>query len=220
MAPVRFSAIDASNRGDHSRLTEDDECYYLFEYTSRRGFEFGPTNQLISNLKKSVSRRGRPDYRYKAQAIRKCSEYFREAINDDWLQSGTLVPIPPSKMPGDPLYDPRVTEICRGITKPNPVDVRDLVRQTRSIQAAHESDDRPSAEDLLGIYQIDPALTKPPPQAIGVVDDVLTAGTHFRAVKTVLSDAFPGLRVVGLFIARRVFPDDEATEILDLFETL
>jgi hypothetical protein len=123
-------------------------------------------------------------------------------------------------MPGDPLYDPRVTEICRGITKPNPVDVRDLVRQTRSIQAAHESDDRPSAEDLLGIYQIDPALTKPPPQAIGVVDDVLTAGTHFRAVKTVLSDAFPGLRVVGLFIARRVFPDDEATEILDLFETL
>jgi len=40
---------------------------------------------------------------------------------------------------------------------------------------------------------------------IGILDDVLTAGTHFRAMQTVLSDRFPGVPIIGLFVARRVF---------------
>ena len=37
-----------------------------------------------------------------------------------------------------------------------------------------------------------------------LVDDVLTAGSHFRAAKDLLSLNFPGVPVVGLFVARRV----------------
>jgi len=36
---------------------------------------------------------------------------------------------------------------------------------------------------------------------------VLTAGTHFVAMKTTLSRRFPGVSISGFFIARRVFPD-------------
>lgn len=73
--------------------------------------------------------------------------------------------------------------------------------------AAHESTQRPTVEDLLGVYQIDERLVSPQPTSIGIFDDVLTAGTHFVAVKTMLSGRFPGVPILGCFIARRVFPD-------------
>jgi hypothetical protein len=214
---IRLQLIDDSNREDHNRLTLADQCYYLFEYTSRRGFGFSQTNQLISNLKKSPRRANLPDYHYKRRAIRECSSCLGTTLNDDWLRNATLIPIPPSKAVGHPEYDPRITEICNGIAKPYRVDVRELVRQNQSTAAAHESEDhRQSVEDLLAIYEIDEVLTMPVPTAIGIVDDVLTAGTHFRAMQVRLSERFPGVPN-GFFIARRVFPDDLTTEIFDLF---
>jgi hypothetical protein len=151
LAEIRLSKIDESNRGDHYHLNQDDECYYLFEYTSHKDFSFGFANDLISNLKKSVERRGRPEYRYKLRAIEACTQYLAATLNDDWLRVATLVPIPPSKDRLSPLYDDRVTAICRGLSgvKPYAIDVRELVEQTISIQAAHESPgSRPSLDDL------------------------------------------------------------------------
>jgi hypothetical protein len=213
LADIRLSEIDESNRGDHYHLTEDDKCYYIFEYTSHRDFNFGFANDLISNLKKSVDRQGRPEYRYKTRAIADCSGFLGATLNnDEWLRRATLVPIPPSKNPADPLYDPRITQICRGISKPYQVDLRDLVIQHDSIPAAHETQNRPTVADLLNIYVIDERLTEPAPRLIGVVDDVLTAGTHFVAMKRVLAARFPEVPITGIFIARRVFPADDMTE--------
>jgi predicted amidophosphoribosyltransferase len=194
-------------------LADDDECYYLFEYTSNRDFSYGFANDLISNLKKSVARRANHlEYRYKTRAIAECSGFLAATLNDKWLQRATLVPIPPSKNRDDPLYDSRITQICRGITKPYPIDVRELVLQRDSIEAAHESDRRPTVSELLEIYAIDEEQTAPTPEQIGIVDDVLTAGTHYVAVKRCLSVRFPSASIAGIFIARRVFPTDELTE--------
>jgi hypothetical protein len=218
---IRLRLIDDSNREDHYRLTPDDQCYYLFEYTSRRGFNFSKTNQLISNLKKSPLRAARPDYRYKRHAIRECSLCLGVTLNDDWLRNATLVPTPPSKAVGHPEYDPRITEICNGIVKPYRIDVREIVCQNTSTAAAHESEDhRPSVEDLLGIYDINENITDPSPTSIGIVDDVLTAGTHFRAMQIRLSQRYPGVPVFGFFVARRVFPDDAGAEVFDIFADL
>lgn len=46
---------------------------------------------------------------------------------------------------------------------------------------------------------------------VAVVDDLLTSGAHFRAAKRVLTRRFPGIEVVGLFLARRV-PETTAPE--------
>jgi len=97
--------------------------------------------------------------------------------------------------------------VCRQIRATPALDVRELVVQRSSLRAAHESDQRPSVDDLLRVYQVDENLANPPPRWIGVFDDVVTAGTHFVAMKKVLSDRFPGVRISGFFIARRVFPD-------------
>jgi predicted amidophosphoribosyltransferase len=217
---IRLSKIDDSNRHDHYHLTPDDDCYYLFEYTSHKDFTFGSANNLISNLKKSVERQGRPEYWYKTNAISECSRCIAGTLNDNWLRTATLVPIPPSKDRQNPLYDDRVTAICRGISahKGYPVNVRELVEQQGSTNAAHESADRPSLEDLRGIYRIDEQIAAPPPTRIGIVDDVLTAGTHYRAVKEKLALRFPGVPITGIFIARRVFPDDAGLEFAPIID--
>ncbi|HEV2160907.1 MAG TPA: hypothetical protein VGR52_01540 [Stellaceae bacterium] len=209
----RFSKIDGSNRADHPRLEPDDEILYLYEYTSGRDYTFGAANDLISNLKKEPSRAHRPEYRHKIAAMRRCAAEIAEALNPAWLNSATLVPVPPSKARGHPEYDDRMTQICRGIPVSFPIDVRELVIQRESMEAAHiSSNPRPTVEELLGVYAIDEALAAPVPQRIGIVDDVLTAGTHYRAMTTVLRKRFPGVPIVGLFIARRVFPPAATAE--------
>jgi len=76
--------------------------------------------------------------------------------------------------------------------------------------------ERVSVEDLLQLYQINEPQALPPPTTIGVLDDVLTAGTHFRAMKTKLGERFPDVPITGIFIARRVFPPSDLTVDVDL----
>lgn len=206
---IRLCLIDDSNRGDHYHLTADDNCYYLFEYTSHRDYSFSSTNNLISNLKKKPSYAAQPGFFYKARAIASCGQSLRRTLNPEWLDFATLVPVPGSKAAGHPDHDDRVEKICRLVRDPPP-DVRNLVVQTRSINASHEVGQgaRVSVEELLDVYRVDEACTQPLPRAIGIVDDVLTAGTHYRAMHTILSQRFPGTPIVGIFVARRVFPED------------
>jgi hypothetical protein len=65
----RFLKIDDQNRGDHSHLTAADECYFLYEYTSRRNYSFSSTNQLISNLKKKPSQASANEFHMCAAAL-------------------------------------------------------------------------------------------------------------------------------------------------------
>ena len=203
--PVRLSEIDDSNRGAHYHLAPDDNCLYLYEYTSGQGYSFSTTNQLITNLKKKPTSSENERY-YKGQAIRECAVAFRESLNPGWLDVATIVPVPCSKAVGHPDYDLRMERVARLIR--NTADVRNLVVQRQSTVAAHEAEpgQRITVEELLELYEIDETLANPPPRQFGILDDVLTAGTHFRAMSIVLGRRFPGLPIVGLFVARRVFP--------------
>jgi len=206
---VRLTQIDDTSRGDHYHLTADDACYYLYEYTSHRDYSFSATNNLISNLKKKPSQAGQAHYKYKGHAIGRCAQALGAALNPQWLGNATLVPVPGSKAAGHPEHDDRIDRICRLMRQPPP-DVRALVVQGQSTNASHEvaQGDRVTVEELLELYTIDETLAQPAPQAIAIVDDVLTAGTHYRAMHNILSVRFPGIPIIGLFVARRVFPDD------------
>lgn len=209
---IRLTEIDDTNIGLHPRLTPADKCLFLFEYTSGERYDFSATNNLVGNIKKKPGQKGGF---YKDQDIAKCSTYLRQSLNAKWLSLATLVPVPPSKVVGDPLYDPRMERICRGIA-PN-LDVRCLVRQTISTIAAHEAGaHRPSVEEVFATYEFDESVADPAPKVIGVFDDVLTAGTHFRAMELKLHQRWPNVPIFGIFIARRVFPTVAADEWPDL----
>lgn len=210
--PQRLTKIDDLTRPDHWYLTEEDDCYFLGEYTARRGYAFSATNQLILNFKKPMDKRGTPQWRYKDRAINEAAAAFRTALTGDLLNVLTLVPVPPSKAKADPLYDDRLTRMLRGIRDQPPLDVRELVAQRASTAAVHDQAQRPRPDDIAANYAIDHTLCNPPPRAIGLFDDVLTTGAHYRAASSLLKTTFPGIRVIGFFIARRL---PEAADIED-----
>lgn len=215
MTDLRFQRIDATTIGLHWYLQPDDEVYYMREFTSRQGFSYSETNQRISNLKKKLGDGG---FHYKPRAIDACVAEMTAAFSANWLRTGTLVPIPPSKIATDPAYDDRMLRVCQGIAARSGTnaDVRELVVQRTSSVAFHESDERPKVEDLIANYAIVEQRCAPAPTAIALVDDVLTNGTHFKAMQAVLRGRFPNVSVVGMFIARRVFAQDPSDWFDDL----
>ena len=203
--PDRFTEIDELTRPDHSWLTDEDRCYFLGEYTARQGYAHSPTNDLILNFKKPLDRRGRPEWQYKERAVQRAATAFRQALGAAPAPM-TFVPVPPSKARAHPLHDDRVARMLRTIWPGQPADIRDIIIQPESVDAAHESPVRPPPSQIEAGYQIDETLTAPEPEFIAIVDDVLTTGAHFRAASSVLAARFPDVQIVGLFVARRV-PD-------------
>lgn len=79
--------------------------------------------------------------------------------------------------------------------------------------AVHTTNERPTPEAIKANYEFDEELTGPAPKAIGLFDDLLTTGSHFRAAKTILLERFPGVQITGLFVARRIIPEMEWEQI-------
>jgi predicted amidophosphoribosyltransferase len=201
---VRLTRIDESNIGDHARLDAADFCLFLYEYTSGRNYSYSRTNQLISNLKK-VPTSPAAQLTHKNGAIRECAARLREALNPTWLAGATLVPVPGSKARGDPLFDDRMTRVCQQIGTTH--ETVELVTQRCSTEAAHVAGgQRIDVAQLGALYDLNLPRPDFSPAKIGIVDDVLTAGTHFRAMHGFLQPRFPDAQIVGIFIARRIFP--------------
>jgi hypothetical protein len=196
--------IGEIERGDHSYLEPDDRCLFFGEYTSRRGFDHGDTNQLISNLQKSVSRVGKPDYRYKEVAIARVASAIRMASGKAARGEVVIVPAPPSKPRGHAEYDDRIERIARRIGPE--VDVRCLLETIAPRDQAKRAEHRPSIDDLAASMRVIEKLLVPMPSGIILLDDVITNGTTFKAAQRLLSPRLPGMKLVGLFVARRVFP--------------
>ena len=201
--PARFTKIDDLTRAAHYHLTPDDDCYYLREYTSHKGSGASDTNNLILNFKKEPDRVGRPEWRYKEEAVRQLAAEFKaaNAISGGW----TWVPIPPSRTKSDPLYDDRLLWMLRVMGRGETLDVRELISQTGNIRAAHSAATRLRPEEIAAHYAVDESVADPFPKGIILFDDVLTTGAHFKAAKRILEERFPGIRIIGVFIARRTF---------------
>src|ERR1700687_5895141 len=151
-----LTQIDDLIRPDHYRLSAEDECYFIGEYTAGQGYSHSATNQMILNLKKGLDRRGRPEWYGKKRATHLAATVLRRSVNPPFLESATFVPGPPSRAADDPLYDDRMTQVLR-LLGPG-VDVRELVRQVESTEGAHISPDRPGPHQLYVNYTIDEHL--------------------------------------------------------------
>jgi hypothetical protein len=202
-----LTRIDELVRHEHWHLQPEDECFAIREYIARGGYQAGETNRLIFNLKKSPDRRGLQDWHYKESAINRFGRELREAFlsggGGPWLNGSTLVPIPPSKAKTDPTYDDRMVRVAGVLAEGTGAEVRELIIQKSSTDAHHLQDRSREVDALVENYEVDQRLCSAAPARIAVIDDVLTTGAHFRAVKIVLLRCFPSAHVIGLFIARR-----------------
>ncbi len=204
---MRLIRIDEAHRPNHPYLTPSDVCYFWGEYTARAGYQHSDTNQLVMNFKKPVSKKNQPDWTYKQQATLTLADILANAIDKKFLQHVTFVPVPPSKTKDDPKHDDRMIELLRQLENNIGIelDVRELIKQTKSMPAAHEQEDgqRPKPEVLRACYLLEQDLLTPTPKQLVVIDDLLTTGCHFKAVQMVLGEAFPGVPISELFVARR-----------------
>ncbi|EAM1204904.1 hypothetical protein BUL74_01730 [Salmonella enterica subsp. enterica serovar 4,[5],12:i:-] len=212
----RLTRIDELIREQHYYLEDGDLCYFFGEYTARQGAAYSETNQLIMNLKKGNERRGLQDYRYKGIATERVARMITSTIGN--LDEYTFVPVPPSKCQSDAAYDDRMTAILRIAQTLNPVmDYRELVLQNVSTVASHASAaNRPSPDEIMANYRLDENLRAGCRDNIVILDDVLTAGSHFKAMKRFLLQFFPEANMLGLFVARTARDADMAS----LFDVL
>ncbi len=191
---------------DHYYLSTDDKCYYLDEYAVGQGYKYSKFNQLIFNLKKDMSRQGRPDFRFKRKAISDVIQYFRCIFQAADSSNYCIVPIPPSKSPNDPLYDDRIYEIASNIFTPS--NAIKLLNTITSRDPAHtnENSDR-NPDSIEQNIMIDVSLISAVEgRTIILLDDILNTGASYLACKNIISRHFPHNNVIGLFVGRCVRP--------------
>lgn len=88
---MKLQQIDELTRPNHSFLAPDDHCFFLREYTAGAGYEHGETNNLISNLKKKVDRRGRPEWVHKERAIQRAGQELRQVLDHRCFATTSIV---------------------------------------------------------------------------------------------------------------------------------
>jgi hypothetical protein len=204
-SPRLLTEVDDLLRPDHPHLRRGDRCFFLREYVPREGFQGGETNSLILNLKKSPDRRGLPEWPYKERAIKQVAAELRDALSPAWLARGMLfVPMPPSKVRGDPLFDDRMLRVAALLTYGAEARYAEAIRQRTSVDALHRSDERRDVVALRANFEVVRDGVDEGVERIVLIDDLLTTGAHFRAARDLLAEAFPGRPIAGVFVARRV----------------
>ena len=214
--PEKLWQIDESTVSQHFSLRATDQCYYFWEYTAGKGYDFSPTNSLISNLKikptqiaKSPGRN-----RWKQQAINHSAAALRRLLGQAYVeQSATFIPVPGSKAANDPDHDDRMQQVLLRAFQGWTADVRPVLELTQSTSADHEGP-RISYEQLLAITRLNDPSGKAPRSVVVIVDDVLTSGKHFKVGQTLISAQYSGVEIRGLFLARCIH---DATAAADEF---
>lgn len=212
MLPERLTWIDETNRQTYYFLTDDDRCLYFGEFYPDTGWKGGPTNQLISNYKRSpqdiaASPNADKLQYYKDTTIREVAAGLRRQIGQDWVEKRlTFVPIPSSKVAGDPEYCDRLEVTLQKAFVGYDADIRPLLRQTESTESDHRNPgNRIKYNDLLAITEINHnELQTPVCEKIILFDDVLTSGKHYKVAKTRIREALPDQNIAAIFIARCV----------------
>jgi len=82
--------------------------------------------------------------------------------------------------------------------------LREAIYLRANAPVTHLAQYRQNPNQIYENYVIEGELVRPLPNAIAVVDDVITTGAHFKAAQRILSENFPGVKIYGLFLARRV----------------
>jgi predicted amidophosphoribosyltransferase len=209
MKGSKLTKFDDETRSLHSFLRAEDDCYFFIECTARKGYSYSKANGFMTNLKKKPSVKETYQWKHKLTAIRDAAETLSEELPQKWLKKSTFVPIPPSKSKKHADYDDRMSKVLAKIGK---VDVREMVYQLKSMDATHTLKKRHKISELVANYKIDAELTDPEPTHIVIVDDMVTAGAHYRAMRRVLRKRFPEVPISAVFLSRRIFADDEEEE--------
>lgn len=205
MEPLTLIRLDQLELHKRIDLNTTDQIRYWRTYTPKENYHFSETNRLIQNFKISPQEKHR--LIHKKAAIEQIAHEFMQLIPDQVYQNFTFVPIPPSKPLNHPEYDDRLIQVLKQVQKEkNNLDFRMLITQQQSTSAAHTMPlgQRLNIQQLYELYTFNKP-DPPPMQKIVIFDDVLTKGTHFKAMQKIINQHYPQVPTIGLFIALSIY---------------
>lgn len=215
--PRDLFIVDEAVRDEYRYIEDGDSCFYIWERMSqlwkpgseRPDYTQYPVNGLISNLQILPSLRSTQPRRYywKERAIAYAASALAALIPEVWREGATFVPIPPSKPTNDPEYDDRLLVVLKAV-RPKLRDIRPLIVLDEDCGFDSRQKGLSPAEREEH-YSIDEDYVAPEPDVVILFDDVLTTGSHYKAIESVVRDRFPQLTVLGLFLARAVRPPED-----------
>jgi hypothetical protein len=201
--------IDELVLSQHYYLEPSDLCFYIKEYTAYAGYSHSYANDLIQNFKKPMDRRGTQEWKWKIWAIDQITQMFIESQPETPNLSHIIfVPIPPSKVKTDPLYDDRIVQVTSAFCKARNGDFREILTIKENLEPSHEAQHRPKPSEIEANLHLNSELCHLTKDNIILVDDMITTGAHFKACQSKLRVAFPNAIIKGMFITRRAVRND------------
>jgi hypothetical protein len=117
-----------------------------------------------------------------------------------------LIPMFVSSPRGSDTYNDRLVRLAEYVAERNPkLIVRDVFDVDEKIEASKLGGAR-YPEDLKPHVKF-AGFGNDIPSLAFILDDVLTSGSHFRVCSDMIADAYPGVGVIGLFLARHISGD-------------
>lgn len=206
-----FTELKQEDLIEHNNLDIDDSIFHLEYYESGGTFQESTGNNLIINLKKRIDKKGESDWIHKKKAIRSIAVKIAEELNsgsENAYRRIYWIPVPPSKMKTDPMYDDRVYQILvlsQAVCNDDRHLVADVIYQKESREPFTAAKSTRSVEDLLSNYEMnDIPNYNPETDLIVIFDDVLTSGCHFKAVKSKILGRYSNAKIRGIFVARTI----------------
>ncbi len=194
-----------------SQLRAEDVCYYSREYVSKGRYDASQGNQLISNLKIPASAKGTKRWDHKIVAVNR----FALELSSLLIDGANLMFIPSSKTKRSNDYDPRWDMLKSRMVcyhQEKRFKFHEPFRLRSDCQASHQGGRR-SPKSVEESIAFDGFESGQVPTQIVIVDDVITSGSHFRALSNILIENCPGMLVYGVFWTRTVQPEFDARAV-------
>lgn len=216
---LKFITLEDVDKNNHSFLEKKDEILYLGEYHSGLGCEGAGCNSLIFNLKKTPDKINTVEWDYKQAAITTIAALITKLMEKNGTEVAKIywIPVPPSKIEEDPMFDDRVHEILKlaqeKCTNKNNI-VANVVKQTSNRAASATSRQTRNPNSLIANYEMDDITDyNPETDIIIIFDDVLTTGCHFKAVKSLILGKYEDSNIIGIFVAKVVRQEEPTSAI-------
>lgn len=195
-------------------LSNDDVCYFYYEYTPRKSKWYSQANMVVRDYKASRNEiLSDPGLRArKAYAIGFYASILGSFFEAKHMRVGGmalsqlgpqigLVPMPPSKPKGHADYDDRNVQTCMLLQERYGFRLCRDVETASDVGPSHLSGEPRTTERTYSSLALRGTSAREC-RFVFVIDDVIASGAHYSAIRRLLRESGYAMFMCGMFLAR------------------